>query len=128
MGPLRIAAVVHAPPSVVWALLATPDRWPEWGPSIRSVECADPEIRPGTRGRLRPALGPSVPFEITRVEPGRSWHWRVGGIRATGHRLEPVDDGASTRVVFEVPRWGAPYALVCRRALARLAVRVAAAG
>lgn len=120
MPTFTIAATVAASAAAVWDLFATPARWPEWGPSVRGIECADTVIRPGTVGRVRTAFGLSLPFEITAVEPGRSWHWRVAGVPATGHRLEPVDD-ARTRVVFEVPVWAAPYAVVCRRALRRLA-------
>ena len=62
----------------------------------------------------------------TEVEPGRLWRWKVGGIPATGHRVEPVgDDPAVCHVVIEVPVWAAPYAgvaTVALRNVERLAV------
>lgn len=119
MRHLTVDAVIAAPADAVWAVLATPARWPEWGPSVRGVECADEVLQAGTNGRVRTALGPSLPFVVTAVEPGRSWDWQVAGIAATGHRIEPID-GTRTRVVFAVPWWAAPYALVCRRALTRI--------
>jgi uncharacterized protein YndB with AHSA1/START domain len=117
---MDVDRVIAAPASTMWALLARPDHWPGWGPSVRAVECSDDEIRPGTRGRVRTPLGAWLPFTVTAVEPGRTWHWRVAGFAATGHRIEPVDDH-HTRVVFEVPAWGFPYAIVCRAALRNLA-------
>jgi uncharacterized protein YndB with AHSA1/START domain len=117
---MDIARVIAAPASTMWMLLAQPRHWPEWGPPVRDIECSDDEISPGTHGRIRTPIGPWLPFTITAVEPGRTWHWRVAGLAATGHRIEPVD-AHHTRVVFEIPAWGLPYAIVCRAALRNLA-------
>jgi uncharacterized protein YndB with AHSA1/START domain len=117
----EVAAVVDATPEAVWALIAEPARWPAWGPSITAVSCPDVTLRTGTRGRVRTVLGIWLPFTVTEVDPGRRWGWRIGPVAATGHRVEEVGDGR-TRVVFEVPGWAAPYTLVCRRALERIAV------
>lgn len=121
---MDIARVVPAPAATMWTLLARPHHWPEWGPSVRAVDCDDAEIRAGTRGRVRTPLGLWLPFVVTAVDPERSWHWRIGGIAATGHRVERVDAHCS-RVVFEVPTWALPYGIVCRVALRRLARRAA---
>jgi uncharacterized protein YndB with AHSA1/START domain len=119
---MNVACVIAAPAATMWELLAQPHRWPEWGPSVRKVECSDDEVRPGTHGRVRTPIGLWLPFTITAVEPGRTWHWRVAGLAATGHRVEPVDVH-HTRVAFEIPVWGFPYAIVCRAALRNLAHR-----
>lgn len=117
---LEVAKEIRAAPAEAWALLADTSEWPAWGPSITEVESDDRVVRRGTRGRVRTRLGLWLPFEITRVAEGRSWSWRVFGVRATGHRVEAL--GADRcRVVFEVPWLAAPYALVCRRALRRIA-------
>jgi hypothetical protein len=56
---------------------------------------------------------------VTHFDPGHRWVWRVAGIPATGHRVEPV--AAGCRVVFEVPLPALGYAAVCRIALGRIA-------
>jgi hypothetical protein len=66
-----------------------------------------------------------LPFVITAFEDEHYWAWRVGGIPATGHCVQPV---ATERccVIFEVPLIAAPYGIVCQRALDRIARLLAA--
>jgi uncharacterized protein YndB with AHSA1/START domain len=126
LGHLEVAAELDAAPERAWELLADIARWPEWGPSVAGTEPAAGLVEPGLRGRVRTPAGFSVPFEVTAVEPGKAWRWTVAGVVATGHRVEALGPGRC-RVVFEVPLWAAPYAIVCRLALRRLA-RLAAPG
>ena len=109
---------IPAPVAVLWAQLAQTRHWPGWGLSIRSVDPADASVEPGLRGTVRTAIGLRLPFEVTEVVPERSWSWRVAGIPATGHRLEPTASG--TRVTITVPGWAPFYAPVCAAALRRL--------
>jgi hypothetical protein len=63
-------------------------------------------------------LGFGVPFVVTEFEPGRHWAWKVAGIPATSHRVEPV--GRHTRVSIGVPWWATGYLAVCSIALRRI--------
>jgi hypothetical protein len=117
---MDVAAELEMSAERAWELLSDTSHWAAWGPSVGAVEPAGVRVEPGLRGRVRTVAGFTLPFEITAVEPGRSWRWRVGGLSATGHRVEPL--GADRcRVVFEVPAWAAPYGLICWVALRRLA-------
>lgn len=118
----EVARDVDADPDVVWELLVSPERWPTWGPTVGAVRCADETIARGTRGEVRVG-GLWLPFTVDSCgDVGhhvRRWTWRVSGLRATGHRVETRDDGA-TRVVFEVPLWAMAYVAVCLEALRRI--------
>lgn len=115
---LDVSRRVEVPAARAWDLLVETERWPEWGPSVLAVD-APPRVGPGTRGRVRTPLG-WLRFEVTGYEEGRAWRWRVAGMPATGHRVEPLGAQAC-RITFEVPLWATPYALVCRVALGRIA-------
>lgn len=120
---LEVTGTIAAPAKAAWELLVTPDRWPEWGPSIRAVECVDEQIRAGSTGRVRLPGGLWLPFEIETFTPlsdhssGR-WTWHVARIPATGHRVDSLD--GACRVVFELPLLAAGYVPVCSRAIDRI--------
>lgn len=111
---------VAAPADVAWRLLTDLERWPEWGPSVRSAHLDRGPFGPGARGRVETAVGIELPFEVTGFEAGRSWSWSVAGVPATGHRVESAGP-AACRVGFGVPAIAFPYLVVCRIALARIA-------
>jgi hypothetical protein len=72
----------------------------------------------GATGTVRTSLGVAVPFTVTEFEPGRHWAWKVAGIPATHHRVEPADGGA--RASMAAPLWAAGYLSVCSIALRRI--------
>lgn len=113
---------IDAAPDRVWAVFTDTTRWPEWGPSVTAVECSDRFVREGSTGRVRTPLGVWLPFTV-RVCTGRRWTWDIGGVPATGHRVEPLGTGALA--VFELPPLAVAYAPVCRRALELIAVLAA---
>jgi uncharacterized protein YndB with AHSA1/START domain len=114
-----VAVEIEAPASVVWDLLTDFERWPDWGPSIRRVTAGAGRVEAGVTGRVQTIVGVWVPFEITGVEPGRSWTWRVAGIPATRHCVSAVGPDRC-RARFTVAWPFAPYLVVLRLALGRL--------
>ncbi len=107
---------IAAPPIAAWELLATVERWPDWGPTVRDGELDPPgRFEAGATGRVRTVAGLSLPFELTELVAQRRWSWKVGGIPATVHTVEPVAGGA--RVGFGVPLPAAAYLPVCVLAL-----------
>jgi hypothetical protein len=114
---LVVSRVVDAPADSAWTVLRDTHLWAEWGPSVGAVDAPTRYVERGTSGRVRVA-GVWVPFEVTGCEPYR-WTWRVAGLPATGHVVDPLDE-RRCRVAFEIPLAAAPYAVVCRVALRRI--------
>ena len=126
---LWIEREVAAGADEAWALLTDVERWPQWGPSVRDAGLVDGcRFEPGATGWVQTPLRVRLPFRITDVTQvtatsdagaDRRWGWRVAGLPATDHRVRPLGS-SRCRVGFGVPRAAAPYALVCRRALAAI--------
>lgn len=112
--------LIAAPPSAAWGVLVDLDAWPRWGPTVSAgrLDPAYTELGLHATGVVQTAVRFSVPFEVTEFEPGRHWAWKVAGIPATHHRVEPVGDCA--RVSMAVPWWAGPYLAVCALALQRI--------
>lgn len=109
---------IDAPAKAVWELLTNPDRWPEWGPTVRHADLVGPRVEPGAIGVVRTFLGVRLPFEIT-TRDGMRWAWKIAGVPATDHMVEALAPDRC-RVGFGVPWPAAPYLAVCRVALRRL--------
>ena len=110
---------VDAPSNRVWELLTTPERWPAWGPTVRRAELHGERFEAGATGKVTTLLGLDLPFEITAYGEAEHWAWRVAGVTATDHRVEPLGT-SRCRVGFGVPWPAAPYLAVCHLALRRL--------
>jgi len=117
---LTVHREVTAPPSAVWQLLVDLDAWPKWGPTIRRATLDEPHttLALGATGTIQTSLLVAVPFVVTDFEAGRHWAWRVAGVPATRHWVDPLRGGA--RVGIAVPWWAAPYLRVCSIALRRI--------
>ncbi len=111
--------IINAPAPHVWRLVTDTHSWPHWGPSVQKVECSERFIQAGSTGRIRTPLGIWLPFVVGVFEPERYWDWRVGGIAATGHRVEPRGSHQA-ELSFSVPFWALGYGVVCRLALVRI--------
>ncbi len=122
---MHVVKHIDAPVETVWTILIDTQLWPVWGPTVAAVDCPQRWISSGVKGRVKTALGFWLPFEITAFEEPVYWHWKVGGIPATGHRLIKVSPH-SCQLIFEIPFNAFPYAIICRRAaenIARLAAK-----
>ncbi|MGM0556439.1 MAG: SRPBCC family protein [Myxococcota bacterium] len=120
LGAFDVERKIDAAAEDVWIILIDTHTWPEWGPSVIDVEHDGRFLDADSEGSVRTAAGLWVDFRVTDWEDGRRWVWDVEGVRATGHRVEPLDEGRC-RLVFEVPTVAAPYAAVCKRAADKIA-------
>ena len=117
---LAVDKLIAASSSAAWDVLVDLDAWPKWGPTVSGARLDSPhtELALKATGTVQTALGFGVPFVVTEFEPGRHWAWKVAGVPATHHRVEPV--GGSARVTIAVPWWAAAYLAVCSIALHRI--------
>lgn len=112
--------LIAAPSSAVWEVLVDLRAWPKWGPTISRARLDPPhsELALHVTGTVQTSLGFAVPFVVTEFEPGRHWAWKVAGVPATHHRVEPVGD--QTRATITVPPWAIAYLAVCVIGLRRI--------
>ena len=71
----RASIMIDAPVEVVWSVFTDVERWPSWASSFTSVELLDGPMRLGAKVRIRQPRLPTVIWEVTKWEPGRSWTW-----------------------------------------------------
>ena len=111
---------IDAPPERVWDVLFDVARWPEWTPTIESLEHPDGgPLQVGSRVTIRQPKLPEAVWEVTQIVDGRSFTWQAEGpgIRSVA-RHAVVPDGAGSSVVLSIEQSGpvgAVAALVWRR-------------
>jgi hypothetical protein len=86
---------------------------------VRGVELKGERFEVGSNGTIATVVGVELNVEITDLDPGARWAWRVADVPATDHTVEPVDADRG-RVGFGVPWAAVPYLGVCQLALQRL--------
>ena len=90
---------IDASAATVWAVFADAERWPEWTASVeRVVALEGPGIEVGRRFEIKQPRLPTVVWEVTEVDPGRSWTWRAhspGATTLASHEVIGRDGGAT---------------------------------
>jgi len=109
MPPIASTIEIARPPEDIFSYATDPARFAEWQNDIVSVRL--PDDRPlgvGSRFIQTRRIGPrerAMTMEITENNPARSWaaHGVDGPLRPTARiTIEPLDDGARSRVTFEL--------------------------
>lgn len=118
------AVTVQAPADRVWEVFSDVAKWPEWTPTIDSVERLDEgRIHLGARTRIRQPKLPVAIWEVTELVEGQYFAWvsRAPGITTTGgHRVTATPEGtvATSTVIQEGPLgwlFGKLYAKLTQR-------------
>jgi len=94
-GVERASITIDAPIEVVWSVFTDVERWPTWASSFTSVELIDGPMRLGAKVRIRQPRLPTVIWEVTKWEPGRSWTWTAtspGARTEASHALTRLGD------------------------------------
>ena len=74
------SVAVAANAEEVWAVLVDVERAPEWTASMTDVELlGEGPLSVGSRVRIKQPRLPPVVWEVTSLEPGRSFSWKAGG-------------------------------------------------
>jgi uncharacterized membrane protein len=88
---------IDAPAATVWDVFADVERWPEWTASVERIVALDgPGIEVGKRFEIKQPRLPNLVWEVTELEPGRSWSWRhrrTGATTVATHEVVPQDSG-----------------------------------
>lgn len=64
--------MVQAAPEVLFRIYEDVPNWSRWGPDTRSSSLDGP-LRVGSKGKLTPSKGNTVPMRVTEVTPNRSF-------------------------------------------------------
>ncbi len=118
-GRWSVERVVPASPDDVWAVLTDVAAWPRWGPTVSRARLEhEGPLRQGSRGTVWTPVGVGLPFVVDDLLPGRWWSWRVAGVTATAHWVDPHPRG--TVVGMDAPVWAPGYLAVLAVALRRI--------
>jgi len=124
VGPVQRAFTtsrhIDAPAATVWPVLVDVARWPEWTPTIESVERLDEgAFAVGSRARVRQPRLPAATWRVTELVDGRSFTWEATGpgLRTVGtHEVVPQATGSLVTLGIEqTGPMGAVAAIVWRR-------------
>jgi uncharacterized membrane protein len=89
----EISVGIDAPLERVWSVLTDVERWPDWTASMRSITYVDGDkVAVGSKVRIAQPKLPAMVWEVTQVEPRRSFSWtaKSGGITTLAvHRVSP---------------------------------------
>jgi uncharacterized membrane protein len=125
------AIEIAAPAEPVWNVMIDVQRWPEWTPTVTSVEQLDAgPLRVGSRVRIRQPRLPAAVWTVTTLDAGRYFEWQsvTPGVKSVaGHRVEATGS-QTTRVTltFDWTRWLAPPIRLLYGKLARRYVQTEA--
>jgi uncharacterized membrane protein len=119
MTHFSITAEIEAPPERVWAIMSDIERWPEWTPTVTSVERLDPgPLSIGSRARIRQPKLPPADWRITMLDQTkRTFTWITGGpgVRVTArHSVEPAAGQGRSRATLSIHFEGLFGPLVAR--------------
>ena len=119
------AQTIDAPAEVVWRLATDVAAWPEFMPTVQSVErLEEGPLRLGARAMIKQPGQRRALWTVTEMTPGHSFSWesRRRGVTMTGHhRVE--QEGTATRSTLVLTMSG-PLAPVLGPVLGPLMRRV----
>ena len=117
----RATINISASADQVWGVFTDVVSWPSWTPSVTILEALDgPAIERGHRFRIKQPRLPALVWEVTDLDPRRSWTWVVRSVGATTsarHEVSPIDASSCvvTQILDQRGVLGVVFALITRR-------------
>jgi uncharacterized protein YndB with AHSA1/START domain len=108
MAPIVASVEISRRPEDVFAYITDPSHLPEWQESVIRVKTDDSATGGGSRAAMTRRVGRremDMTADITDLDPPKSWRVRGvdgpvrGNVKGT---IEPLDDGARSRVTLEL--------------------------
>jgi uncharacterized protein YndB with AHSA1/START domain len=99
---------IDAATEPVFDVLFDVGRWPDWLPTVDSVERLDDgPLEVGSRAKVRQPKLPKAEWQVSEVVAGRSFTWEATGpgLRTIG-RHEVVPDGTGSTVTLSIEQTG----------------------
>ena len=97
---------IEAPPGRVWAVITDIARWPEWTPTVDTLQVLDPgPFRLGQRARLKQPGYPAAVWTVRSIEEGRAFMWdsgSLGMLTAANHVIEATPTGSHVVLSIDV--------------------------
>ncbi|BBY27378.1 SRPBCC family protein [Mycolicibacterium sediminis] len=116
---IAVDRVIAAPSQTVWDIMTDLEAWPKWGATVSAAQLDEGDLLTlGSTGLVWTPVGVPLKFTIDGFVPGRSWSWRVAGVPATKHGVDPEGDGC--RAWMTAPLWAPAYLPVLANALSRI--------
>jgi uncharacterized protein YndB with AHSA1/START domain len=112
MASIVASTEISRSPDDVFAYVTDPNRLPEWQESVVRAESSQTPAQVGTRARVTRRIGRrdmTQSAELAELTPPTSWKVRGvdGPVRGNVNgRIEPLDDGARSRVTIELDLQG----------------------
>jgi uncharacterized protein YndB with AHSA1/START domain len=96
---------VDADPQRVWEVLIDVESWPEWTPSMTTVEVIGPRpLRRGSRVATKQPRLPPAEMTVDEYAEGRSFTWssQTRGLRTIAdHRVDPTPTGSRVTLILK---------------------------
>ena len=107
MAAIVASAEIARSPDDVFAYVTDPMNLPEWQESVVKVECEETSVGVGTSAQLTRRVGKremTMTSEVVELTPPT--HWVIRGVDSpvrgnVDGRIEPLDNGARSRVTIE---------------------------
>jgi uncharacterized protein YndB with AHSA1/START domain len=100
---------IKAPADIVWSVTTDVERWPEWTPTMLSVQRLEAgAFQIGSSARVKqPQLAKAI-WRVTSLTPGKQFTWETQnrGMRMVAtHEVVPIAGGCTSHLCLEISGW-----------------------